>query len=179
MMIRAEKPEWSENYTCHMMEENAIPGLLAFQTRHTGQGVDFYYEITSRQPLNRIFERKKPDGAGQHGEGGGTRVPMMSAKDTVATVAKPITEHLGLKSGDKAFVMINGCGATTMMEMLILYKETVAYLENMGVKVVANMVGEVLTVQEAGGFQMNIAKWDDEIEALWNAPAHACNFFKE
>ncbi|MDT3845052.1 MAG: DUF6382 domain-containing protein [Bacillota bacterium] len=62
MMIRAEKPEWSENYTCHMMEENAIPGLLAFQTRHTGQGVDFYYEITSRQPLNRIFERKKPDG---------------------------------------------------------------------------------------------------------------------
>ncbi|MGO4972373.1 DUF6382 domain-containing protein [[Clostridium] aminophilum] len=62
MMIRAEKPEWSENYTCHMMEENTIPGLLAFQTRHTGQGVDFYYEITSRQPLNRIFERKKPDG---------------------------------------------------------------------------------------------------------------------
>ncbi len=118
-------------------------------------------------------------GAGQHGEGGGTRVPMMNATDTVATVAKPITEHLGLKSGDKAFVMINGCGATTMMEMLILYKETVAYLEKMGVKVVGNLVGEVLTVQEAGGFQMNIAKWDDEIEALWNTPYRACNYYKD
>ena len=104
---------------------------------------------------------------------------MMSAKETIATVAKPITEHLGLKAGDKAFVMINGCGATTMMEMLILYKEAVAYLEDMGVKVVGNMVGEILTVQEAGGFQLNMAKWDDEIEELWNKPAHATVFFKE
>ena len=118
-------------------------------------------------------------GAGQHGEGGGTRVPMMSAKDTIATVAKPIVEHIGLASGDKAFVMINGCGATTMMEMLILYKEAVEYLEKMGVKVVANMVGEILTVQEAAGFQLNIAKWDDEFEALWNTPAHTTAYSRE
>ncbi len=118
-------------------------------------------------------------GAGQHGEGGGTRVPMQSAKDTVATVAKVLVDDIGLKAGDKAFVMINGCGATTLMEMFILYKDTVEYLEAMGVKVVGNMVGEILTVQEAGGFQMNIAKWDDEIEALWNTPVHTPVFFKE
>ena len=59
------------------------------------------------------------------------------------------------------------------------YKDAVAYLENMGVKVVGCMVGEILTVQEAAGFQLNIAKWDDEIEALWNTPAHATVFFKE
>lgn len=118
-------------------------------------------------------------GAGQHGEGGGVRVPMMSAKDTVATVAKALTAKLGMTSGDKAFVMINGCGATTMMEMLVLYKDTVEYLKGMGIEVVANMVGEILTVQEAGGFQMNIAKWDDETLALWNTPVHTPVFFKE
>ncbi|MBQ9828487.1 MAG: dihydroxyacetone kinase subunit DhaK [Lachnospiraceae bacterium] len=118
-------------------------------------------------------------GAGQHGEGGGTRVPMMSAKDTIATVAKVLVDDIGLAAGDKAFVMINGCGATTLMEMYILYKEAVEYLEAMGVKVVGNIVGEVLTVQEAGGFQLNIAKWDDEIEALWNTPVHTPVFFKE
>ncbi|MBR0204851.1 MAG: dihydroxyacetone kinase subunit DhaK, partial [Synergistaceae bacterium] len=101
-------------------------------------------------------------GAGQHGEGGGVRVPMMSAKDTVAKVAEALCKNLDIASGDKAFVMINGCGATTMMEMLILYKETVNFLKAKGIEVVANMVGEILTVQEAGGFQMNIAKWDDE-----------------
>lgn len=118
-------------------------------------------------------------GAGQHGEGGGVRVPMLSSKDTVATVAGALSAKLGLKSGDKAFVMINGCGATTMMEMLVLYKDTVEYLNGMGVEVVANMVGEILTVQEAGGFQMNLAKWDDETLALWNTPVHTPVFFKE
>lgn len=118
-------------------------------------------------------------GAGQHGEGGGVRVPMMSAKDTVAAIAKPLMEKIGLASGDKAFVMINGCGATTMMEMLVLYKDTVNYLKEQGIEVVGNMVGEILTVQEAGGFQMNLAKWDEEIEALWNTPCHTPVFFKE
>jgi len=118
-------------------------------------------------------------GAGQHGEGGGVRVKMMSSKDTVAAVAPKLVEHLGLKKGDRAFVMINGCGATTMMEMLVLYKDTVAYLNKLGVEVVANMVGEILTVQEAAGFQMNIAKWDDEMLKLWKTPAHTPVFFHE
>lgn len=118
-------------------------------------------------------------GAGQHGEGGGVRVPMQSAKETVATIAEPLMKKIGLKSGDKAFAMINGCGATTMMEMLVLYKDTVEYLKEKGIEVVGNMVGEILTVQEAGGFQMNLAKWDDEIEALWNTSAHTPSFFKE
>ena len=118
-------------------------------------------------------------GAGQHGEGGGVRVPMASSKETVGLIAPKLVEHLGLAAGDKAFVMINGCGATTMMEQLILFKDTVEYLQGLGVEVVANMVGEILTVQEAGGFQMNIAKWDDEFVRLWNTPAHTPVFFKE
>ncbi|MFR3921446.1 MAG: dihydroxyacetone kinase subunit DhaK, partial [Dysosmobacter welbionis] len=111
-------------------------------------------------------------GAGQHGEGGGVRVPMMSSKDTVATVAEALSKKLELKAGDKAFVMINGCGATTMMEMLVLLKDTVEFLKAKGVEVVASMVGEILTAQEAAGFQMNIAKWDDEFIRLWNTPCH-------
>ena len=118
-------------------------------------------------------------GAGQHGEGGGVRVPMMSSKDTVATVAEALSSKLGLKAGDKAFVMINGCGATTMMEMLVLFKDTVEFLRAKGVEVVASMVGEILTVQEAAGFQMNIAKWDDETLRLWNTSCHTPAYSKE
>ena len=118
-------------------------------------------------------------GAGQHGEGGGVRVPMMSAKDTVATVAEALSKSLELKAGDKTFVMINGCGATTMMEMLVLFKDTVEFLKAKGVEVVASMVGEILTVQEAAGFQMNIAKWDEEFLRLWNTPCHTPAYSKE
>lgn len=41
------------------------------------------------------------------------------------------------------------------------------------------MVGEILTVQEQAGFQLNIAKWNDEFLRLWNTPAHTPAFFKE
>ena len=118
-------------------------------------------------------------GAGQHGEGGGVRVPMMSSKETVSTVAQALCKNLDLKSGDRAFVMINGCGATTMMELLVLFKDTVECLKAMGVEVVASMVGEILTVQEAAGFQMNITKWDDEFIRLWSAPCHTPAYSKE
>lgn len=118
-------------------------------------------------------------GAGQHGEGGGVRVPMMSAKDTIAAIGEPLCAKLNLQAGDKAFVMVNGCGATTMMEMLVLYKDAVEFLKAKGVEVVANMVGEILTVQEAAGFQLNIAKWDEETLRLWNTPCHTPAFSKE
>ena len=118
-------------------------------------------------------------GAGQHGEGGGVRVPMMSSKETIATIGEALCKNLDLKSGDKAFVMVNGCGATTMMEMLVLFKDTVEFLNAKGVEVVGNMVGEILTVQEAAGFQLNIAKWDEEIIRLWNTPCHTPAYSKE
>ena len=118
-------------------------------------------------------------GAGQHGEGGGVRVPMATSKDTIALIAEPLCAKLGLQAGDKAFVMVNGCGATTMMEMLVLFKDTVEFLKAKGIEVVANMVGEILTVQEAAGFQLNIAKWDEEFIRLWNTPCHTPAYSKE
>ncbi len=118
-------------------------------------------------------------GMGQHGEGGGGRQPMKSAKETVEIMANALVKDIPLVKGDKAFVMINGSGATTLMEMFILYKDCVKYLEGLGIEVVANMVGEILTVQEQAGFQLNIAKWDEETLRLWNTPAHTAAFFKE
>ena len=118
-------------------------------------------------------------GMGQHGEGGGGRQPMKRAKETVEIMANALVKDIPLVKGDKAFVMINGSGATTLMEMFILYKDCVKYLEGLGIEVVANMVGEILTVQEQAGFQLNIAKWDEETLRLWNTPAHTAAFFKE
>ena len=118
-------------------------------------------------------------GMGQHGEGGGGRQPMKTAKETIEIMANALVKDIPLQAGDRASVMINGSGATTLMEMFILYKDCVHYLEGLGIEVVANMVGEILTVQEQAGFQLNIAKWDEEFLRLWNTPAHTPAFFKE
>lgn len=117
-------------------------------------------------------------GMGQHGEGGGGRQPMKTAKETIEIMANALVKDIPLQKGDKAFVMINGSGATTLMEMFILYRDCVSYLNGLGIEVVANMVGEILTVQEQAGFQLNIAKWDDEFERLWATPARTIAFSK-
>lgn len=109
-------------------------------------------------------------GMGQHGEGGGGRQKMKSAKETAELMAKSLVEDIGLKAGDKVLLMINGSGATTLMEMFVVYKDTVNYLKSLGIEVVANMVGEILTVQETAGFQMSISRWNDEFLRLWNKP---------
>lgn len=129
--------------------------------------------------LADLGEDEMEIGMGQHGEGGGGRQPMKTAKETVEIMANALVKDIPLERGDRAFVMINGSGATTLMEMFILYKDCVHYLESLGIEVVANMVGEILTVQEQAGFQLNIAKWDDEFLRLWNTPAHTAAFFKE
>jgi dihydroxyacetone kinase-like protein len=129
-------------------------------------------------PFGDLGDDDMEIGMGQHGEGGGGRQRMKTAKETIEIMANALVKDIPLVSGDKAFVMINGSGATTLMEMYILYKDCVKYLESLGISVVANMVGELLTVQEQAGFQLNIAKWDDEFLRLWEKPAYAIAFKK-
>ena len=90
---------------------------------------------------------------------------------------------------DKSLVLTKAKAAIMSHDFITaarLYKDllrddasNVEYLKQLGIETVGNMVGEILTVQEAGGFQMNIAKWDDEILDLWNKPAHTPVFYKE
>ena len=47
-----------------------------------------------------------------------------------------------------------------------------AFEAEKNIEIVANFVGELLTVQEQGGFQMFMARMDDELLHYWNAP---CN----
>jgi dihydroxyacetone kinase-like protein len=117
-------------------------------------------------------------GMGQHGEGGGGRQPMKTARETIAIMANALVKDIPLRKGDRAFVMVNGSGSTTLMEQFILYKDCVRYLEGLGIEVAANMVGEILTVQEQAGFQLNIARWNDEFLRLWNTPARTIAFSK-
>lgn len=52
-------PAGVENgYECRMLAGNCIEGLLKFRIRHQEDKKDFYYEITSKQPLKRLYEQR-------------------------------------------------------------------------------------------------------------------------
>ena len=117
-------------------------------------------------------------GMGQHGEGGGGRMPLKTADETAQIMLDALLKDLDIKSGEKLLLIINGTGATTLMEQLIVFRKCYNYLKEKEIKVVANVVGELLTVQEQAGFQMMIARMDDELIHYWNQPCRTPYFKK-
>ncbi len=114
-------------------------------------------------------------GMGQHGEAGAGGVqPLVSADETAETMVGLLMQKLEVKSGDKVVLYINGVGSSTLMEQLIVYRAAAKKLEAAGAEVVDGYAGEMLTVQEQAGFQMILAKLDDDhVDYVKNYPAKA------
>lgn len=117
-------------------------------------------------------------GAGQHGEGGGGRMKMKSADEVAEHMLKLLIDDLSIKAGEQLLVLINGSGGTTLMEQLIVYRGCCRRLEELGIRVAAGYAGELLTVQEAAGFQLCVVRMDDELVSLWNTPCKSPYFSK-
>ena len=115
-------------------------------------------------------------GMGQHGEEGGGRMKLRTADETAVIVAEPLLGDLKIKRGDQVMLIVNGMGSTTLMELFLIYRKAASYLAEKGIEIVADSVGNLLTVQEAAGFQMFMARMDDELTALWNAPCDTAYF---
>ncbi|MCT4563180.1 MAG: dihydroxyacetone kinase subunit DhaK [Maledivibacter sp.] len=120
--------------------------------------------------ISTLGEDEIEIGMGQHGEGGGGHIKMKTADEVAVIMVEELLKDLDIKVGEKLMVIINGTGATTLMEQLIVYRKCHKYLEEKGIEVVARAVGELLTVQEMAGFQMFIARMDEELLGYWNAP---------
>lgn len=120
--------------------------------------------------IGQIADDEMEVGMGQHGEGGGGVMKLASADETARIMLDRLLDTTDVRAGDKLFVMVNGSGATTMMEMLIVLRAVKRLLDQRGVELARSMVGEYLTVQEMGGFQLCIAKLDDEMIEYLDAP---------
>ena len=95
---------------------------------------------------------------------------MMTANETAQVMIERLLAAVDARSGDRVLVVLNGSGATTLMEMFIVYRAVHKILRERGIEPVFPRIGEYLTVQEMAGFQMFVAKMDDELIRLWKAP---------
>jgi dihydroxyacetone kinase-like protein len=127
----------------------------------------------SGQEIFTLADDEMEIGMGQHGEAGTGRSKMLSADETVEKMLPQLLAAVGATDGDEIMVMINGAGATTHMELLIVFRRVKQIVEALGIDIAHAMIGEYLTVQEMAGFQMFVAKLDDELTSLLKAPANA------
>ena len=125
------------------------------------------------EPIAIMPDDEMEIGMGQHGEAGGGRSRILTADETAERMVAELIKATGVASGDSALLLINGCGSTTLMEQLIVYRKTAKVLADKGVKLVDGWCGEMLTVQEMGGFQMILCKLNEDHKALLSATASA------
>jgi dihydroxyacetone kinase-like protein len=109
-------------------------------------------------------------GMGQHGEAGTGRMKLGTADETATIMSEKLLQDLDAKAGDRMLVIVNGTGSTTLMEQFIIYRRVARILKERGIEPARALVGEYLTVQEQGGFQLFMARMDDELLRLWDAP---------
>jgi len=109
-------------------------------------------------------------GMGQHGEAGTGRMKLKTANETAEIMLQQLLEDLEVKEGEELLVLLNGAGATTLMELFIIFRHMYQVAAGKKIKIVKSLIGEYITTQEQAGFQMFIARMDRELLRLWDAP---------
>jgi dihydroxyacetone kinase-like protein len=120
--------------------------------------------------LSPLGDDEMEIGAGQHGEAGPGRMKLKTADETAELMLERLLEDLKARPGDELLVIVNGMGATTLMELFVVFRRVSHMLTAKGIKLVRSLVGEFITAQEQAGFQLFIARLDRELLRLWDAP---------
>jgi phosphoenolpyruvate---glycerone phosphotransferase subunit DhaK len=128
------------------------------------------------QPIFELGDDEMEVGMGQHGEAGTGRMKLKTADETATLMLEKLLDDLQVKQDEELLVIVNGAGATTLMELLILFRRVHQLLAEKRIKLVRAKVGEFITTQEQAGFQLMIAHMDPELIRLWDAPCDAPYF---
>jgi phosphoenolpyruvate---glycerone phosphotransferase subunit DhaK len=122
-------------------------------------------------PTFELAEDEVELGIGIHGEPGRRRVPVAPARDLAAALVEPVVDDLALRRGQTVIALLNGMGATPLIELYLMFHEVQSLLRDMmGVTVARSLVGNYITSLEMAGCSVTLLRADDEIVRLWDAP---------
>ncbi|MBO5093031.1 MAG: dihydroxyacetone kinase subunit DhaK [Lachnospiraceae bacterium] len=122
------------------------------------------------KPGFELDESEMEVGIGIHGEPGTHREEIKTADEIADMLLSQILADIDY-TGSEVAVMINGAGATPLMELFILNNRVADVLAEKGIKVYKTFVGEYMTSIEMEGFSISLLKLDDELKELLDAEA--------
>ncbi|QCX81361.1 PTS-dependent dihydroxyacetone kinase, dihydroxyacetone-binding subunit DhaK [Streptomyces sp. YIM 121038] len=107
-------------------------------------------------------------GVGIHGEPGRERRPMMTSGEIADFAVNAVVEDLGPR--DPVLVLVNGMGATPLLELYGFTAEVHRVLRERGVAVARTLVGNYVTSLDMTGASVTLCQIDEELLRLWDAP---------
>ena len=107
-------------------------------------------------------------GIGIHGEPGRERRKIAPASELAKKLVEPILADLDF-TGSDAIVMLTGMGATPLHELYLMYGLVKQHLEDAGVRVARQLVGNYVTSLDMAGCALSVCRADNELLQLWDA----------
>lgn len=126
---------------------------------------------SSGKPTFTLADDEIELGMGIHGERGIKRTKLMEADALTDEMLELLLAESKIKSGDEVCLLVNGLGSTTLLELFIVNRRVNQVLREKGINIYATDVDSYCTTQEMGGFSITLMKIDEELKALYDAPA--------
>lgn len=124
------------------------------------------------RPTFDIGDTELEMGVGIHGEPGRRREAMREADAIITDVVNAILESLKPGSNSEALLLINGFGATPLMELYLIYNTAARLFSEHGIKISRSLVGNYTTALDMAGASVTLCLLDDEIKQHWDSPVH-------
>lgn len=125
----------------------------------------------SGKPGFELSDDEMEIGIGIHGEPGTHREKLKSADEIVDLLLDKILADIDY-SGKEVAVLINGAGATPLMELFIINNHVHDVLVKKGIKIYKTMVGDYMSSIDMQGFSISLLRLDDDMKRLLDAAAN-------
>jgi len=140
-------------------------------TRSMGVALTSCTVPAAGKPTFSLGEDEMEMGVGIHGEPGRRRVKLQEAYGIADEMIAAILDDLDSRSGE-VLLLVNGFGATPLMELYLMYNSARALVEGHGLRVARSLVGNYVTSLDMAGCSLTISMLDEELTGHWDAPVH-------
>ncbi|MTB63627.1 dihydroxyacetone kinase subunit DhaK [Streptococcus sp. zg-86] len=115
-------------------------------------------------------------GVGIHGEPGYKKEKLQPSKDLAEELVAKLLQDFEATAGEKYGLLINGLGATPLMEQYVFANDVAQLLESKQIEVVYHKIGNYMTSIDMAGLSLTLiqledSSWLEALEAAVETPA--------
>lgn len=103
-------------------------------------------------------------GVGIHGEQGYKREEMKTSHEIAREIISKLKAAFNWEKGDRYGILVNGMGATPLMEQYIFLQDVVNILEEEGLSITFSKVGNYMTAIDMAGLSLTLIKLNDDYQ---------------
>nr|WP_321464076.1 dihydroxyacetone kinase subunit DhaL [uncultured Cohaesibacter sp.] len=111
-------------------------------------------------------------GMGVHGEPGMRRAKIETAEEITDELMGLILDEMAPEEGEELAVLVNGLGATGLMELYLIHRRVAQILSGKKIRIHHSWVGEYCTSMEMAGASVTLIKLDEDLKSLLDHPCH-------